>query len=77
MSRAAEKLIEADQEVRWMGGKVKILCPAREGVPAVGLCPCGSAVELDREVTPCPSCELEFTKEGRELPPKEGESDEG
>lgn len=53
---------------------MKILCPTvvnpGHTVPAVGLCCCGSAVELDRVVTPCPGCELEYTKEGRELPPK-------
>lgn len=54
---------------------MKILCAARGEVPAVILCCCGCAVELDREVTPCAGCELEYTKEGRELPPKEGETD--
>lgn len=50
---------------------MKVLCPAKGKVPMVILCHCRSAVELDREVTRCPSCGQEFTKEGRELPPKE------
>jgi len=51
---------------------VKVLCPAHGDVPAVILCHCKSAVELDREVSRCPACGQEYTKEGVELPPKEG-----
>lgn len=48
--------------------RMKILCEAQGAIPAMGLCECGSAVELDRDETPCPSCERRYTRMGRLIP---------
>ena len=48
---------------------MKILCEAQGIVPAVGLCECGYAVELDRSVTPCALCGLTYDKFGRRVKP--------
>lgn len=51
---------------------MEVLCPARGAVPAVILCECQFAVELDREPTPCALCGRKYTKEGRKIPPATG-----
>ena len=43
---------------------MRIACEAQGGVPAVGICECGSAVELDRDVTPCLGCWRHYDKAG-------------
>lgn len=48
---------------------MKILCPAQGITPAVILCQCKYAVELETNINRCAICGREYTKDGCSVAP--------